>query len=136
MRYLENRDFQALARLMQKRKDVVLAYIFGSQVVSNQVKAPSRDIDIAVLFDPSPSLRDLLRFRSEMTRLLRTDKVDLISLSEAPPLLRYEIVSGGRTIYSRDPQFQSRFEMKAISRFLDTQHLRTVQNSYLLGERT
>jgi len=134
MNRIENKDLKALAGLMQKRKDVALAYIFGSQVVFSKVKSPSRDIDIAVFFNPSPSLRDLLRFRSDLTRLLKTDRVDLVSLSEAPPLLKYEIISGGQIIYCRDPRFQSRFEMKAISHFLDTQYLRRVQNRYLLGE--
>ena len=60
-------------------------------------------------------------------------KVVLVSLNEAPPLLKYEIVRGGKTIYSGNSQFQSEFEMKAISHFLDTHNLRKVQNRYLLG---
>jgi len=133
MRRLEKNDLKALAELMGKRKDIVLAYVFGSQVSSTKAPGPSRDIDIAVLFDLCPSLKDLLRFRADLTRVLETDSVDLVSLNEAPPLLRFEAVVGGKTIYSRSSQSQSRFEMQAISHFLDTQYLRKVQNSYLLG---
>lgn len=133
MSLIAKRDLESLAGLMEKRKDVILAYLFGSQALSEKVHSLSSDIDIAVFFSSSPSLRELLLFRSDLTRLLKTDKVDLVSLNEAPPLLKYEVIVGGRTIYSRDSLFQARFEMKTISHFLDTQYLRSVQNRYLLG---
>ncbi len=131
---IENMDLKALADLIQKREDVLLAYIFGSQGIPGRVHTPSSDIDIAVLFTHSPSLRELLSFRADLTHLLKTDSIDLVSLNVASPLLKYEVIVGGREIYSRDPLLQSAFEMRTISHFLDTQYLRNVQNHYLLGE--
>jgi len=128
------KDLESLAGLMGKRRDVVLAYLFGSQAVSEKVQSQSSDIDIAVFFSPTPSLRELLRFRSDLTHLLKTDRVDLVSLNEASPLLKYEVILGGRAIYCRDSLFQAKFEIKTSSHFLDTQYLRSVQNYYLLGE--
>ena len=131
----ENINLKAVAKVIQEREDVLLAYIFGSRAISTRVHTPSSDIDIAVLFTHSPSLRELLSFRAHLTRLLKTDSVDLVSLNEAPPLLKYEVIVGGQVIYSRDTFLQSRFEMRTINRFLDTQYLRNVQNHYLLRER-
>jgi len=130
----DNIDLKALAKVIQKRENVLLAYIFGSQVTSTRVQKPSSDIDIAILFTYSPPLRELLSFRAELTQLLETDSVDLVSLNEASPLLKYEVIVGGKTIYTGDPLLQSRFEMRTISHFLDTRYLRNVQNHYLLGE--
>lgn len=95
MSLIVKKDLEYLAELMEKRKDVILAYLFGSQAVSEKVQSQSSDIDIAVFFSPSPSLRELLRFRSDLTRLLKTDRVDLVSLNEASPLLKYEVILGG-----------------------------------------
>jgi predicted nucleotidyltransferase len=134
MNPIAKKDLESLAALMEDRRDVVLAYLFGSQAVSEKVQSQSSDIDIAVFFSPSPSLRELLSFRSDLTRLLKGDRVDLVSLNEASSLLKYEVILGGRAIYCRDSLFQARFEMKTISHFLDTQYLRSVQNRYLLGE--
>jgi len=128
-------DLENVARMMEGMGKVVLAYIFGSQAAPAGLQGPPRDIDIAVLFSRPLPLREFLRFRANLTRLLKTDSVDLVSLNEASPLLKYEVVAGGKTIYTRNPLLQFRFEMTAISHFMDTQYLRDVQNLYLLGER-
>lgn len=62
MRSIEKKNLESLAGLMEKRKDVILAYLFGSQALSEKVQSQSSDIDIAVVFSSS-SLRELFAFQ-------------------------------------------------------------------------
>ena len=61
----------------------------------------------------------------------RSFRVDLVILNEAPPALRFEIVTSGRCLLARDPREQAEFEIVSLSRFLDFQPVRRVQQEYL-----
>jgi uncharacterized protein len=86
---------------------VVLAYLFGSQ--AEGTARPSSDIDFAVLLPPGTPREQFLDARLSLINavmdVLHTDKVDLVVLNEATPLLMHQVVKFGRVLYE-DPVTQ------------------------------
>jgi predicted nucleotidyltransferase len=119
---------EALTTLLGRRPDVRLAYVFGS-VPAGQAQRGS-DLDVAVLFSssPSPATLDLL---AEELEAVSGRPIDLVDLATAPPLLGHEIIRSGRCIVCRDAGERGEFEARVTLRYLDTAHLRRIQDEYL-----
>jgi predicted nucleotidyltransferase len=120
-------DLDAVLQILAARPDVRLAYLFGS-AARPEGSAP-RDVDVAVLFATVPEGRDLDRLASRLQEAAR-QRVDLVVLNTAPPVLAHEVIRG-RLLVCRDDAERTAFEARTIARYLDTAHLRRVQHSYL-----
>jgi len=99
--------------------DVLLAYIFGS-FAHNEASA---DIDLAVL----PGNKGLEALREKISEILATQRVDLVNLRTASPLLRFEVLSTGSLIFKKDELVENGFELSVIREYRDTAHLRKNQ---------
>ena len=93
-----------------EREGVLLAYLFGSLGQGKQ----GDDVDLAVLVQNTPSTEPsdgaAFGLREPICELLGTERVDLVDLVDAPPVLRFEILRTGRVLYVADPEVQERFE--------------------------
>ena len=111
---------EQLARVL-KEQGVVFAYLFGSQ--AKGTAGPLSDIDIAVYFDrrvPAAEHFDLrLGVLGKITDFCKTDRVDLVVLNEAPPLLAHRILKEGLLIFSDNDKTRLEYEVKAILKYLD-----------------
>lgn len=111
---------QLLKKLFKKRK-VVFAYLFGSQVEGKT--GPLSDIDVAVYLDekiPSQECFDLkLKILGGLMDIFKTDNIDVVILNEAPPLLSHRILKEGKLVFSSDEKKRLGFETKAVMQYLD-----------------
>lgn len=123
---------RALAHYTQER-GVSALYLFGS--AAQGTLTPLSDIDIAVLLPDNVSPDEYFDRRLQMTldlmRLLNTDKIDLVILNQAPPLLKYQVVTQGKPLYSCDQGVRQRFEARAITEYLDFKPVLELQFEYL-----
>jgi predicted nucleotidyltransferase len=106
-----------------KSHRVQLAYLFGSLGRGAQ----ANDVDLAVWTTDSPAYR----LRDPIVECLDTERVDLVDLRRASPVLRFEILKTGRPLYVADEDFQVRYEMQTIREYRDTHPLRRRQRQYL-----
>jgi predicted nucleotidyltransferase len=106
-----------------KREDVLLAYLFGSLVGDK----PGHDVDLAILTRSGP----VFRIRAAITDCLGTERVDLVDLRHASPVLRFEILRTGRLLYTADPLVAEHFELATLRLYRDTAWLRRQQREYL-----
>ena len=108
---------------------VVAAALFGSQARGDA--GPLSDIDVGVWLDPAltPTERFelVLDLSAAAARALGTDEADLVSLNDAPPLLRHRALREGTRLIDRDPRARVRLETDALLQYLDTAPLRQVQ---------
>jgi hypothetical protein len=120
-----------------QRKEILLAYLFGS-LAQNRANRLS-DIDIALLVDE----KNYERLNTEqpygykatviadLMGLLQTNEIDLTLLHEAPPLLTNEVISEGSLLFCRDEDVRINFEVTAKHKYIDTKPLRRIKRQYL-----
>jgi hypothetical protein len=66
---------------------------------------------------------------NRVTRLLRSDAVDIVDLRTASPLLKYAALRDGKLLYERSPGlYLSAFSL-AFRRYIDTKKLRDARRS-------
>lgn len=99
-----------------------LVLLFGS-VVSGRARKES-DIDLAFLYDEP---LDILNLTNQAIRLLHTDKVDVIDLRTASPLLKFSVATQSRILYERSPGLFNSFYSLAFRRYIDTKKMREGQ---------
>ena len=87
------------ASLFKNRPNVNFAYLFGSY--AKGYASSSSDLDIGVFFKEKPDILQLADLRSDLQKTLHFDKIDLVSLNGASPILCFEAISG-RRIFVRD----------------------------------
>ncbi|MEK7534052.1 MAG: nucleotidyltransferase domain-containing protein [Patescibacteria group bacterium] len=104
-----------------KSKPIEVVYIFGSQATGKVM--PLSDYDFAVLFDESISAHERfelkLDFIAFLSKLLKTDKVDVVDLNSAPLPFRYSAIKPRMDIYTRSKTKRDEFELKTFREFLD-----------------
>ena len=109
---------EELIDTFEKNQMVQVAYLFGSRYRGTY--SPESDIDIAVLLSELPE--GMLDYFLDMTDRLSNlfgDRVDLVILNTAPPLLRHQVIKNGKIIYSRDETARVEFEARAEREYLD-----------------
>lgn len=127
---------KSLSDFFQHRDEVLLAYLFGSVAEDKQNKLS--DLDIAVVIeakkldklDEQQPYGYQASIGADLMGLLRTNDVDLVILNRATPLLAHEVVKYGEVVFSRNEETRVEFEIRTQHRYLDTKHLREIQDSY------
>ena len=117
-----NQKLTQLTPLFEK-EEVLLAYLFGS-LSQGQV---GHDVDLAILTRSEPAFR----LRAAITDCLETERLDLVDLQRASPVLRFEILRTGQLLYAADPVCRERFELATLRLYRDTAWLRRRQQEYL-----
>ena len=123
---------ESLAPLLEK-KGVLLAYLFGSLATKGE-KAPRQpgDVDLAVLTEEEQAWR----LQEALVEWLGTDRLDLVDLRRASPVLRFEILRGGRPIYISNEEIRERYEMETLHLYRDTEPMRRRQRVALKERMT
>ena len=107
---------------------VLFAYVFGSQATGRT--HPESDIDLGMFLEGSirPEQRHALRLKllGMLSRILKTDKVDLVILNEAPPLLAYEVLRTGLLVYCSNENARVEFQVRTLQAYEETIPLRRI----------
>ncbi|PKL51705.1 MAG: hypothetical protein CVV37_05030 [Nitrospira bacterium HGW-Nitrospira-1] len=126
-------DINRLKDSLISRKEVVAAYVFGSYAAERLTSLS--DMDIGILVDNNIAGRDYGRLKLDiMNGLIETfsfDRFDVVILNAAPPLLTHEIIKKGKLLFSRDERQRIGFTARETRHYLDTIHLRNVQDRVL-----
>lgn len=99
----------ALEDALRHEPGVKLAVLFGSAATGRD--RSSSDLDVGVLGDVDATF--LSRLAVELSRASGRP-VDLVSLRDAPPLLRFEIARAGRVLFEREPYLWADFRARAM----------------------
>ena len=110
-----------LRAVLEPRAEVLEAYLFGS-AATGSTPAHS-DVDVAVyLREPRPPA-SAFGYVADLTAALmhglRINRVDVVILNEAPPLLYHRVLRDGVRILSRDLRATTTREGRALSRYCD-----------------
>ena len=108
-----------LAEALERRPEVLEAYLFGSHA-RGEAQAHS-DVDVAVYVSDAPDAP--FGYQAELTAdlisALGDDRVDVVLLDRAPPLLYHRVLRDGVRLLSRDLRATAVREGRALSRYCD-----------------
>jgi len=106
------------------KHNVLLAYVFGSKAKAEDNKMS--DVDIAVFLDKEPNLKEELSLRSSVSASLGTEKLDLVTLNNAPPFIKHVVATEGKLIYEKYKGLSKNFSTKTLAEYEDTKYIRSV----------
>ena len=116
---------EKLAPLFEE-EGLQMVLLFGSQG-SGEVH-PESDIDLGVLYDEPVDLLDLT---NKVILLLHRDRVDVVDLQRASPLLCFSAARQGKLLYERSPGQFHIFYSLSFRRYIDTTKLRDARNKVI-----
>jgi predicted nucleotidyltransferase len=107
--------------VLERRPEVLDGYVFGSWARGDA--QPHSDVDVAVAIDPAARPSTALGFDAEIAadlmHALGSNRVDVVLLDAAPPLLHHRVLRDGIRVLSRDLRATSVREGRALSRYCD-----------------
>ena len=112
-----------LKNFFKEKEEILFAYIFGSFATKSNNKFS--DIDIAIFTDIKKINQKNFRYGyqaevlTDLMHFLKTDKVDLILLNSAPPLLKYRVIYHGNLVYCKDDRERINFQIDSINKYMD-----------------
>ena len=109
--------FNDIKKIFVEEKDILLAYIFGSQVTGKI--GPLSDYDFAVFLSQKPSFQFKYKLKNKLLNILDNKQVDLVILNDAPIELKYKIIATGKIIYQKNSTIRTEFEADTLSKYFD-----------------
>lgn len=131
MRHTERKDLiESLQRELKKERDILFAYLFGSQATGKT--HGESDLDLAVYLEPLPedTLERKLELIDKISEITHFNHIDLVILNQAPPLLIHSVMRTGKLLFCKDEERRVLFLAKKLSEALDFEiHLRKYQEA-------
>lgn len=100
---------ESLRQLLEATPGIRLAVLFGSTARGDH--GANSDLDVGVSFESGAGAWQ--RLEVALSRVSH-QRVDLVRLDEAPPLLRFEIARDGRVLLERIPHAWADFKARAM----------------------
>lgn len=101
-------------------KDEVLGvYLFGSILKTTDLTQID-DVDIAFLLEGGESINAFektIELNTELSQLMNFDKFDIVVLNNAPLPFRYDIITKGKLIYSKNDELRREFESLSTKKY-------------------
>jgi len=109
--------FNDIKKIFAEEKNILLTYIFGSQVTGKT--GPLSDYDFAVFLSRKPSFQFKYRLKNKLVNVLNTEQVDLVILNDAPIELKYKVIATGKIIFKKNSATKVEFEADTLSKYFD-----------------
>ncbi|MEI8328233.1 MAG: nucleotidyltransferase domain-containing protein [Candidatus Taylorbacteria bacterium] len=108
-----------------------LIIAFGSQI--NGKKTDMSDHDFGVLKDAPYSLSERVGIAEYLAKKfdINEDKIDLVDLSSASPLLKFEVARNGQLVDGNYDEF-IRFKVRAFKEYVDTAKFRRLREKIMM----
>ncbi|MBI3660980.1 nucleotidyltransferase domain-containing protein [Candidatus Acetothermia bacterium] len=109
-----------LKEYLDAQDEILAVYLFGSH--AEGCARPDSDQDIAILLQPAV---DPQRYSDYHLHLLDElsyffpQRLDLIILNQAPPLLQFQVLQKGQRLFDRNPDTRAELEMHMLNRYYD-----------------
>jgi predicted nucleotidyltransferase len=112
---------EKLAAVLELRAEILEAYLFGS-TATGRARQHS-DIDVAVYLGEAAPSSSVFGYVADLStslmHALGSNRVDVVILNSAPPLLYHRVLRDGTRIFARDLRATTTREGHALSRFCD-----------------
>ena len=122
---------KSLKNIFGERKEILLAFLFGS--FTSKRMRPSSDVDIGIFFKAVPNIDATNNVTEKLSTLLQRE-VDLVVLNHASPVLKMQILKNGILLYASDRKYFHHFFTDTINQYDDLKRIRkNCEESILKG---
>lgn len=118
-------DDAAITRCLSEQEGIVAAWLFGSQATGRA--RPDSDVDVAVLLTGESDVLTCHERRLTLSALLEKmtgNRIEIVVLNCAPPVLQHEILAHGRRLFEHDREARVAFEVRAGKIYADLAPMR------------
>jgi len=109
--------------------DLEFILMFGSQV--DDLTHPESDIDIAIYSKKPISEEAKIQLVYELGLILKNEKVDLVDIKRASPLLKKRIFENYRVLYQKDRFLIYQLELNSLKEFKEARVLYDIRHERL-----
>ncbi len=113
-----------------KRYNLTLIVLFGSQVTGFTHK--ESDVDLAYKSSKKLSFHDEVLLNTEFTEIVRNDKVSLVNLKTASPLLLKQIVTNAIVLFEESPHLFTELFIYALRVYEEAEPIFDLRRHYVL----
>ena len=106
-----------------------LVLLFGSRA-AGKTHAHS-DFDVAYLSEKPLDLMDEAKLLCDLMPIFRSDKIDLVNLKKAPPLLMKRVFDSHQVLFCADKARYFNYQMYALRRYIEAKQLLDLRSDYL-----
>lgn len=103
--------------ILKEDPRILIVYLFGSR--AKDTNKISSDIDIAIYTSTDFSWQDYYLLYGNLTKRLRSDRLDLVWLNRAEPILSFDVIKNGKVLFFNNADILNDFELKARKRYYD-----------------
>ena len=116
IKFTTEKAISLILPLLENDPRILTAYLFGSRIKKSD---QSSDIDIALYTSKDFSWKDYYLLYGKLSKALCSDRIDLVWLNEADPILSFEVIKYGKVLFYKDADLLNEFELKDKKRYYD-----------------
>jgi len=116
-----------------KKYNLDLLLLFGSQLGEKKYLHQESDFDIAYLSKKNLNLMKEAKLICDLIPIFKSDKVDLVNLRRAGPLLMKQIFENHKILYCSNPKIYYRYKIYAERKYTEAKSLFQL-NEYLIKQ--
>lgn len=116
---------------LAEKYNLSLVVLFGSRATGKT--HIHSDFDAAYLSRKSLDLMDEARLVCDLMPVFRSDKVDLVNLKKAPPLLMKRIFDQHQVLFCADKAQYFAYQMYALRGYIEAKPLLKLRSDYVRG---
>ena len=125
-------DFEAVKPKiaeLAKRYGLTLVVLFGSQVTGKTHR--ESDVDVAYMSERKLSFDDEAFLNFNLTEIFHNDKVSLVNMKAASPLLLKQVVTNAVVLHERTPHLFVEMFLYGLRIYEEAQPIFELRDSYL-----
>ncbi|MEW6095639.1 MAG: HepT-like ribonuclease domain-containing protein [bacterium] len=114
-----NKWIKVIQGYSSTKNEILAVYLFGS-ILETTDFTQIEDIDIAFLLEGDESVNTFektIELNAELSQLLNFDKFDIVILNDAPLPFRYDIITQGKLLYSKNDELRRDFESLSTKKY-------------------
>lgn len=115
------KEIQPKIKKLAKKYHLSLVLLFGSRVSGYTHK--KSDFDIAYLSEKPLNLMAEAKLICDLMLVFKSDKIDLVNLKKAPPLLFYSILNNCTSLYEKYLFTTANLQNYAYKKYVETKPL-------------
>lgn len=109
--------------------NIKLLYIFGSYAKGRNIA--NSDLDIAVYLEGESDGFTSLDILDDLVDIFNREDIDLVILNNVDIEIQFQVIKYGKVLYMEDLFTKVVFESNIMSRYMDMEHFRNIQNKII-----